>query len=90
MAVIIPTEIEFDPATITILPLATVSLNNVIVLTWDSTTRKLSIDNAFEADVLTPTLVQFRFPTGLSNSNSVEPITPFIIQTHDPAGNIID
>ena len=59
MAIIIPPQIEIDMTAITFNPISTVSLTNTIVLTYDETTRKLSIDNAFESDVLEPTLVEF-------------------------------
>ena len=47
------------------------------------------IKNAFDAAIQPPTQVKFVL-NGLINSFSTEPITPFIIRTADPFGEIID
>lgn len=86
----IPTEIAVDGNDLTFTPLSSVSFTNIIPITWDEDTRRIIIDNAFDAALSPPVQVRFSIDTGLSNSYSTDPITPIIIRTLDSDGEIID
>ena len=60
------------------------------MISWDEASRTIHIDSAFDEIIPAPTQVRFRIESGLSNSFSTDPITPIIIQTLDPQGEVID
>jgi hypothetical protein len=90
IAIIVPVEITVNSSDLTFTPLASVSLTNTITISWVAATRTIFINNAFDEAIPAPTQVRFTIDTGLSNSYSTDPITPIIIQTLDPDGEIID
>ncbi len=67
-----------------------VSLISPGVISWDPATRTIHIDKAFDEAIPAPTQVRFRIDSGISNSFSTDPITPIVVQTLDPDGEIID
>jgi hypothetical protein len=60
------------------------------VLTYDSATREIFINQAFDQTIAAPTQVRFTIDSGISNSYSTDPITPFLIRTLDDAYEVID
>ena len=60
------------------------------MISWNADTRIIHIDGAFDEAIPAPTQVRFRIESGLSNSFSTDPITPIVVQTLDPDGEIID
>ena len=90
MAIIVPSELEVDESALAFTPSVGISLTNIITLSWDETTRTITINNAFEQAVSAPTFVAFTIDSGLQNAYSVEPITPITVQTLDPEGHIVD
>lgn len=90
LAIQVPQEIEVTPASLKYTPLATVSLTNIVTITWDAKTRTIHINNAFAEALPAPTQVRFRIDSGLRNSYSTDPITPITVQTLDADGEIID
>ena len=68
LAIQVPQEIEVTPASLKYTPLATVSLTNIVTITWDAKTRTIHINNAFAEALPAPTQVRFRIESGLRNS----------------------
>ena len=83
IGIVVPPEITVEPSALTLTPLSTISFSSQVFLSWDEEFRELSINNAFEQDFEPPVQIKFVIDDGLANSYSTDPITPFIIQTHD-------
>jgi len=55
IAILVPREIEVTRANLKYTPLATVSLTNLVTLSWDETTRIIHINNVFSEFIPAPT-----------------------------------
>ena len=89
-AIVMPAAIEVDPSALIFTPLASVSLVNTITPVWREATRTIELNAAFDEALAAPAQVRFRFDAGFTNSYSTDPITPIIVRTLDPDGEIID
>ena len=90
MAVIIPPQITVEKTALQIEPISTVTFTDALSLDYNEETRELSILNAFEQNWPAPVKIQFVILDGLINADSTDPITPFIIQTHNENQEVID
>eukprot|EP00352_Strombidinopsis_acuminata_P000021 CAMPEP_0176338540 /NCGR_PEP_ID=MMETSP0126-20121128/43_1 /TAXON_ID=141414 ORGANISM="Strombidinopsis acuminatum, Strain SPMC142" /NCGR_SAMPLE_ID=MMETSP0126 /ASSEMBLY_ACC=CAM_ASM_000229 /LENGTH=136 /DNA_ID=CAMNT_0017681585 /DNA_START=490 /DNA_END=900 /DNA_ORIENTATION=+ len=66
------------------------TINESAAYSWDSTTRLITISNAFETDLTAPVGIAFAITNGIYNPPSEKPTGEFIFRTADPNGQTID
>lgn len=66
------------------------TISSSATYSWDSTTRVITINNAFSTDLTAPVGIAFAITAGIYNPISEKPTGEFIFRTADPNGQTID